>query len=629
MADTPQDVVNRELREFKRYTGDGLPGEPVNAPLPVGDPQSGTHNPKKVNLRKALMAPVEAAAQSASDAKDEADRAEEEADRSEGAADRAQNAASAVTSRAWFDYVTTLLTDDNDVIGYVGSGADFEVAAGDIIEAQGFRYEVVASDAVDAHVETAGGVRLLVLQDSRGFLNVLAFGVVGDGVSNDTEALNAALWGGEKTIYVPRGKYYINAPVRLFANTRVICAPDAEFIIETNRGGETGYTFLNGPFGDANYATGYNGDGNISWEGGRMVWTSPEDESIRCQGFGLAHGRNVWIKNVEFVGWVRAHCVELNAMAESGVISCTFLNQVYTPGVDTNREAIQIDHADPGRFSGFGVEDGTACENILIANNFLDGAEAGFGNHAAGSPVHRNIRIIDNTIINCHTFGVQSRHFYDSIISGNYIEGVNGRGIRVYDSPGMIVDGNQVINCGSSPTSAVFFHASDGGIFTKANRVVNNGDVPLFTVAVEIGSSGTPSVGCVVDTDGCDIGASGTVIANNGAGTTINGSKHFSLPDNTAVEYPIPVPPRQGLLAVSTASAASNSIRGLFWVRTVTPGIDVVAMVEVPDVDFTVGPLTGTTGLDGNMTMSVSDGKVYLENRSGGGRNVSLQFLSG
>lgn len=55
------DVVNRVLREFKRYTGDGLPGEPANAPLPEGDPQSGVNNPKKSELRTALLATLEGA----------------------------------------------------------------------------------------------------------------------------------------------------------------------------------------------------------------------------------------------------------------------------------------------------------------------------------------------------------------------------------------------------------------------------------------------------------------------------------------------------------------------------------------------------------------------------------------
>lgn len=59
---TAIDTVNRVYRENKRYTGDGLPGEPINAPLPVGDPQSGPHSPKKSEIRTAhTEALVEAA----------------------------------------------------------------------------------------------------------------------------------------------------------------------------------------------------------------------------------------------------------------------------------------------------------------------------------------------------------------------------------------------------------------------------------------------------------------------------------------------------------------------------------------------------------------------------------------
>lgn len=229
MAETPQQIVERELREFKRYTGDGLPGEPVNAPLPVGDPQSGVHNPKKVNLRKAMLAPVEAAAQSASDAKDEADRADL-------AADRAQNAASAVTSRAWFDYVSTLLADDNDVIGYVGSGADFEVGPGDIIEAQGFRYEVAASDAVDWHVETAGGVKLYVLTHYKR-LYAAAFGLEADTGVDVTllaqKVIDALPSGKGITLVIPAGRYKVSKNTAL-ANYPGNDQPCLEFRGKTN-----------------------------------------------------------------------------------------------------------------------------------------------------------------------------------------------------------------------------------------------------------------------------------------------------------------------------------------------------------------------------------------------------------
>lgn len=43
--------ADRLFRDFVRYTGDGLPGEPANAPLPVGDPGSGGYNPTKKDMR--------------------------------------------------------------------------------------------------------------------------------------------------------------------------------------------------------------------------------------------------------------------------------------------------------------------------------------------------------------------------------------------------------------------------------------------------------------------------------------------------------------------------------------------------------------------------------------------------
>ena len=44
-------LADRFLREFVRYTGDGLPDEPIGAPLPIGDPRSGVYNPPKADLR--------------------------------------------------------------------------------------------------------------------------------------------------------------------------------------------------------------------------------------------------------------------------------------------------------------------------------------------------------------------------------------------------------------------------------------------------------------------------------------------------------------------------------------------------------------------------------------------------
>ncbi|WDA11399.1 hypothetical protein [Paracoccus marcusii] len=49
------DTINRAFRDFVRFTGDGKPNAPVGAPLPIGDPRSGRHNPALAEIRAALI----------------------------------------------------------------------------------------------------------------------------------------------------------------------------------------------------------------------------------------------------------------------------------------------------------------------------------------------------------------------------------------------------------------------------------------------------------------------------------------------------------------------------------------------------------------------------------------------
>lgn len=44
--------ANEVFRDFERFTGDGKPGAPTGAPLPIGDPRSGLHNLDKWELRQ-------------------------------------------------------------------------------------------------------------------------------------------------------------------------------------------------------------------------------------------------------------------------------------------------------------------------------------------------------------------------------------------------------------------------------------------------------------------------------------------------------------------------------------------------------------------------------------------------
>ena len=57
--------IDEVFRDFVRFTGDGLANEPVNAPLPIGDPSSGVHHPSKSDIRQAFS---DASGESAVDA---------------------------------------------------------------------------------------------------------------------------------------------------------------------------------------------------------------------------------------------------------------------------------------------------------------------------------------------------------------------------------------------------------------------------------------------------------------------------------------------------------------------------------------------------------------------------------
>lgn len=58
-------TANEAFRDFVRFTGDGLPNEPVGKPLPIGDERSGVHNPTKRDFREVIQGAFDAAAAAA------------------------------------------------------------------------------------------------------------------------------------------------------------------------------------------------------------------------------------------------------------------------------------------------------------------------------------------------------------------------------------------------------------------------------------------------------------------------------------------------------------------------------------------------------------------------------------
>ncbi|HCQ66731.1 MAG TPA: hypothetical protein DIU07_16985 [Rhodobacteraceae bacterium] len=111
----------------------------------------------------------------------------------------------------WRTNLVELLYDNQ--LDYA-SGLPASVDVGQTIRTntEGYAYEVAPSSATDHHLTTAGGVKLYVIPTEHGY-NVKAFGALGDGATDDSAAVAAAVRalesGGSDTLFYPDAGPYI------------------------------------------------------------------------------------------------------------------------------------------------------------------------------------------------------------------------------------------------------------------------------------------------------------------------------------------------------------------------------------------------------------------------------------
>ncbi|MFE9340877.1 right-handed parallel beta-helix repeat-containing protein [Streptomyces sp. NPDC007063] len=260
-----------------------------------------------------------------------------------------------------------------------------------------------------------------------------AYGVTGDGTTDDAPAiqaaLNAARDAGGGWVILPEGIYRCaTLPLRIYRGTR-LTAPQGG----TYRRAATGTFLLNG---DADQAFGgYDGHGDLIIEGG--VWDmratdAPTDPDM-CISIG--HARNVVIRDLEIRDVGGYHAIELNSTQHGRVIGCSFRGYLDTGGRDFS-EAVQVDLA--GRaslFGGFGPYDGTACEDIVMRDCYVGASgtagtaawPSGVGSHSAvWGQRHRRIRIEGTTVEAGSHIAVKPYVWDDSVIRGNTLSGCAG-----------------------------------------------------------------------------------------------------------------------------------------------------------------------------------------------------------
>lgn len=224
--------ANEVWRDFVRFTGDGLPNEPVGHGLPTGDPSSGEHSPKKWEIR------------------DWAGGMQISLDRAEDAADLAMQAALDVQGASLYAAnVASLLAN---------TATSFPTGTIFATREEGYSFRVAAPSATDHDAVTAGGVKLYRLRRKRVMLaySQSNFANRADGVAwKNPPPANLFVWNGgnwngnsnatQGTAFVPASTMAPQVPVAYAAEIARTLPEDDVYLIIIARGG-TGITALTG-----------------------------------------------------------------------------------------------------------------------------------------------------------------------------------------------------------------------------------------------------------------------------------------------------------------------------------------------------------------------------------------------
>lgn len=479
-------------------------------------------------------------------------------------------------------------------------------------------------------------------------------GVVGDGVNDDTLGVQAALNTGG-FIIVPPGRYKITSSLRIHSDTCLFGMGVAILSYENpSTDWRDAIMLINGPLKGVANNGGYSNTKNIRLIGIEFDGTPRASLGQMTEHIAFAHHMNLLIESCVFRNYAgNTHSIELNSTKNAVVRNCMFVGWVRQGATAGSREFINIDSSTEAGFPTFGPWDGTVCDNISVYWNEFDGGDVAVGSHSSAMPApHTNIRVSGNTIRNVVSYGVSAYFWKDSEVSDNHIKGA-ARGIRFaacvscsmnrnklhncsniglqvgYKDPGLgsrdiIIEGNSLSNCGGSPI--------DGATDVK---VLNNTYLDVAAVGTNVWSiSDTASVTC----KGNAFPVDGSMVGKNPYGQAyftgrglriVDDTTVFSLLKDTVARIPVTSIGGQGLVWIyALASTATNRPRGLYFYRAnsvdsliLTPVVDVASGVTT-----TTGDLTGTSGTDGVVTLSVINGYIVIENRFGTS-NFSVQFI--
>lgn len=247
-------------------------------------------------------------------------------------------------------------------------------------------------------------------------VNVKDFGAVGDGVTDDTKAIQAAFvyanGRSDAVVLFPSAHTYCISNEVQFGGDITVIAYGANFKAVGAKDFSYGM-FSNWLDCEAKKPTKFSGHSNISWFGGNIDCGGLSTLSSTYRwAMNFAHGENIQVWYVTFTGARRVHTAELSACKNASFHYCNFFGQFPPVLQDYYPEVIQVDANTTS--SSDRNPDQTCCENVGAYNCLFTNSEGtaeqtetspycGFGSH--GTVAGQTLKNI--TVHQCEFRGIR------------------------------------------------------------------------------------------------------------------------------------------------------------------------------------------------------------------------------
>lgn len=276
-------------------------------------------------------------------------------------------------------------------------------------------------------------------------VDVRSYGAVGDGITDDTEAIAKAMKENVgRDIYFPTGIYVISEKINIYSDTSIMGDGVGSKIIAAS--GKASGTEIFQIYGEKNISISNicvsgnsqvnNGEQHSDQDGIHLLdmWNVKDITIEECYfidniycAIRIFGGENITVSNTKILN---VDC-GVSAIGKNNVKNL-IVNNCYFKG-HYRSEAISL--------YGSGV-----YENIYIYSNVIEDKTSGHGIMFNNQSVNKKIYIRDNIISNC-AVAISAFNIIEGEVIGNVVSGTtSGRGMEIYNCDNVLVDNNIVSN---------------------------------------------------------------------------------------------------------------------------------------------------------------------------------------